>query len=45
MKKKILLAIAVVLFVLTLIIGSFHDRRQGQGLYVADQKKYAKRKG
>ena len=42
MKKKILLAIAVVLFVLTLIIGSFHDRRQGQGLYVADQKKYAK---
>ena len=45
MKKKILLAIAVVLFVLTLIIGRFHDRRQGQGLYVADQKKYAKRKG
>lgn len=42
MKKKILLAIAVVLFVLTLIIGSFHDRRQGHGLYVADQKKYAK---
>ena len=42
MKKKILLAIAVVLFVLTLIIGSFHDQRQGQGLYVADQKNMQK---
>ena len=42
MKKKILLAAAVVLFVLTLIVGEFHDQKQSQGLYVADQKKYAK---